>query len=114
MAVGLAVAATLANYGVFLLGTFIRALGGGLLWVFSTQLLLHLVPNEVRGRVFSTEFAFMTLAMAMSTASGGWILDQTEIGIAGLLRTLTGIALIPGLLWSVWLVFGSHSEPPAR
>jgi MFS family permease len=113
MATGLVVASTLANFGVFLLGTTIRAFGGGMLWVFSTQLLLHLVPNEVRGRVFSTEFALMTLAMAVSTASGGWVLDQTSIGIAGLLRTLTGIALIPGLLWSLWLVFGLPAGPPA-
>jgi MFS family permease len=114
MATGLVVASTLANFGVFLLGTFVRAFGGGMLWVFSTQLLLHLVPNEVRGRVFSTEFALMTLAMAMSTASSGWVLDQTSLGITGLLRTLTGVALIPGLLWSLWLVLGSRSEQPAH
>jgi MFS family permease len=114
MATGLVVASTLANFGILLLGTFIRALGGGMLWVFSTQLLLHLVPNEVRGRVFSTEFALMTLAMATSAASSGWILDQTSLGIAGLLRTMTGIALIPGLLWGLWLVFSNRSEPPIQ
>jgi MFS family permease len=114
MATGLVVASTLANFGILLLGTFIRSLGGGMLWVFSTQLLLHLVPNEVRGRVFSTEFALMTLAMATSAASSGWILDQTSLGIAGLLRTMTGIALIPGLLWGLWLVFSNRSEPPIQ
>jgi MFS family permease len=114
MATGLFVASTLANFGILLLGTFLRAFGGGMLWVFSTQLLLHLVPNEVRGRVFSTEFALMTLATATSSATSGWVLDQTSIGITGLLRTMTGIALIPGLLWSLWLVFGSRSEQPAR
>jgi len=61
---GLAIAAPLPAFWILLVGVFIRGLGGGINWVFSTQILLQTVPNHVRGRVFSTEFAVMTLASA--------------------------------------------------
>jgi MFS family permease len=104
MSAGLLIASTLSSFGVLLLGTLTRAFGGGMLWVFSTQLLLHLVPNEVRGRVFSIEFALMTLAMATSAASSGWILDRTSLDISSLLTWMSVLVLIPGLLWGLWLV----------
>ena len=49
---GMLITAPLFNFETVLLGTLLRAVGGGIIWVFSTQLLLHLVPNHVRGRVF--------------------------------------------------------------
>jgi MFS family permease len=110
MSVGLLIASTLASFGILLLGTLVRAVGGGMLWVFSTQLLLHLVPNEVRGRVFSIEFALMTLAMATSAASSGWVLDQTWLDISSLLTWMSGLVLIPGFLWGLWLVFGQDRD----
>jgi MFS family permease len=103
MAAGLLITSSLASFGVVLLGATLRAVGGGMIWVFSTQLLLHLVPNKVRGRVFSTEFAFMTLAMAISAATAGWALDQTSVGISGMLQRMAGFTLIPGFLWALWV-----------
>jgi predicted MFS family arabinose efflux permease len=61
------------------------------------------VPNQVRGRVFSSEFAVFTLASALGTAAGGWILDSTGIGISGVLWLLAALAVIPGLLWLAWV-----------
>lgn len=110
-AVGLAIVAPLAGFGLVLFGTFLRGLGGGTGWVFSTQLLLQLVPDRVRGRVFSTEFALFTLANAASAAAGGWALDATTLGISGVLWWMAGLTLIPGLLWALWVAFGEHAEP---
>jgi predicted MFS family arabinose efflux permease len=76
--------------------------------VFSTQLLLRLVPAEVRGRVFATEFALLTLAMATSAALGGWALDRSALGIGELLHGMAGAVLFPGLLWGFW-TFRSRS-----
>lgn len=109
--IGIAITAPLAGFGVVLFGTFLRAFGGGINWVFSTQLLLQLVPDRVRGRVFSSEFALFTLANAAGTAAGGWALDSTSLGISTLLWWLAGLTLIPGLLWVAWLTTGRRAPP---
>lgn len=103
MAGGLLITSSLASFGIVLIGATLRAIGGGMIWVFSTQLLLQLVPNTVRGRVFSTEFAFMTLSMAISAATAGWALDQTSVGISGMLQRMALMTLIPGFLWTLWI-----------
>lgn len=98
---GLVIMAPLASFGVFLVGAFLRGLGGGINWVFSTQLLLQGVPDKVRGRVFSVDFAAFTLAQAIGTAAAGWALDHTGLGPGGLLWLLSGLILIPGVAWTV-------------
>ena len=100
IALGLVVMAPLASFWVFLLGTFLRGLGGGVNWVFSTQLLLQGAPDDVRGRVFSVDFAAFTLAQSISTAAGGWALDHTGITPAMMLWCLSGLILIPGAVWT--------------
>jgi MFS family permease len=100
IALGLVVMAPMASFCLFLLGTFLRGVGGGVNWVFSTQLLLQGAPDDVRGRVFSVDFAAFTLAQSISTAAGGWILDHTSITPAVLLWCLSGLILIPGALWT--------------
>jgi hypothetical protein len=63
------------------------------------------VPERVRGRVFSTEYALLTLSMAMSAGVAGWSLDQTTLGISGLLTWMSGAVLVPGALWALWTIF---------
>lgn len=105
-AAGLAIVATLGSFGVILVGTLLRGIGAGLGWVFSTQLLLQLLPDRVRGRVFSTEFAMFTLANAVAAAGSGWLLDSGTLDISGLLIWMALLVLVPGLLWSLWLFAG--------
>ena len=99
---GLVVAAPLFNFGVTLLGMALRGLGGGIVWVFSTQLLLHMAPNEVRGRVFATEFAIFTLMSAIGAAVAGAAINP--LGISGLLWWLAALNIIPTLLWTYWVI----------
>ncbi len=106
---GLAISIPLSSFALVLLGSFLRAFGGGINWVFSTQLLMQLVPGKVRGRVFSTEFAIFTLASAIGSAAGGWALDHTAIGIPGLLIWMAALTIIPGTLWAFWIARGSKS-----
>jgi MFS family permease len=106
MAAGLAIMGSLPPFGFLLSGVALRAMGGGTLWVFSNQLLLHLLPQEVRGRVFSTEFGLLTLAMATSAGAAGYALDRAGLGPGGLLRVMGIVVLLPGLLWGVWTLRG--------
>jgi len=111
---GLVMIAALPNFGLVLFGTLIRGIGVGINWVFSTQLLLQVVPNQVRGRVFSTEFASLSLMSAAGAAIGGWGLDNTMLGPAGLLLWMSALTLLPGLLWVFWVIKGEHAEVPQR
>ena len=118
--IGLAITAPLASFALVLLGTLVRSLGGGINWTFSTQLLLEWVPDSVRGRVFSSEFAMFTLASAISSAAGGWLLDNTSLGISGIIWWMAVLLVMPGVLWFVWTLFGKTGallgdipQPPA-
>jgi len=107
--IGLALTAPLASFALVLFGTFVRMLGGGINWTFSTQLLLEWVPDKVRGRVFSSEFAMFTLANAISSAAGGWLLDNTNLGISGIIWWMAFLMAVPGTLWFTWTRFGKLS-----
>lgn len=100
---GLLVVAPLLAFPTTLFGLLIRGLGSGMIWVFSTQLLLQLVPAKVRGRVFATEFALFTLAGAAGAAMAGTVLDAGPT-ISGVVWWLAGLTLLPATLWSLWLV----------
>lgn len=100
MAIGLAISSTLVSLPLVLTGTLIRAMGGGTIWVFSTQLLLQTVPERVRGRVFATEFALLTLAMAISAGLAGWALDNPGWHAGSLLRLMAMMLVLPAGLWA--------------
>ena len=100
----LIIAAPLTSFGMVLLGLTLRGVGTGIGWVFSTQLLLQLVPDQVRGRVFGTQFAMFTLANAMGVVVGGRVLDANPANINGIFWWMAGLSLIPAGLWGLWLL----------
>ena len=97
---GLAVTAPLFGLVEVLIGGFIRSIGGGIAWVFSTQLLLQRAPNEIRGRIFGTEFALFTLMGGVATAIVGALLDEFHVGT--ILWGMVGLPVIPAVLWWLW------------
>ena len=99
-AFGLAITAPLFNLPTVLIGGFFRSIGGGIAWVFSTQLLLQSAPNQIRGRVFGIEFAFFTLMGGIGTAIAGAMLDQFHVRT--ILWGMAGLPLIPAVLWWLW------------
>jgi MFS family permease len=101
--VGLLIIFPLLNLGLTLFGTLLRSLGSGINWVFATQLLLQLVPDDVRGRVFSTEFAFFTLGSALSSAAGGWLLDSALFDLQSLTLLMALVSIIPAIPWFLWV-----------
>jgi MFS family permease len=109
--VGLLMMAPLLGFVVTLVGVLLRGVGGGLNWVFATQLLLHLVPNRVRGRIFATEFALFSLMNAIGAAVGGWALDNTNLGLSGMMRLTAVLSLAAGALWVLWNITGQRTEP---
>lgn len=102
MVAGYLIVTPLYTFGATLLGILVRALGGGVVWVFSTQLLLQLVPGQIRGRIFASEYAFFTLMGAFGAILVGSALDAS-IGLSTLIATLAGLTLLPASLWALWL-----------
>lgn len=102
---GLVVTAPLFSLPLVLLGTILRGLGGGIIWVFSTQLLLQAVPGRVQGRVFATDFMFFYLGSALASSLVGAALD-TSLSISGVIWWMAGLSIIPLVLWSVWITRG--------
>ena len=100
---GLLITAPLLNFETVLVGILLRGIGGGMLWVFSTQLLLQSVPDLFRGRVFSTEFATFTLLSAAGVSLVGLGLDSS-LGLSGVLWWITALSVIPSVLWGLWLM----------
>ncbi len=99
-ALGLMVTAPLFGLVEVLIGGFIRSIGGGIAWVFSTQLLLQRAPNDIRGRIFGTEFAFFTLMGGIATAIVGALLDRFHVRT--ILWGMAVLPLIPAALWGLW------------
>ena len=104
---GFLISATLHSFEVILFGALLRGIGGGLIWVLGTQLLLQIVPNQVRGRVFSTEFALYTLFSAVASGATGLMID-TQLGISGVLVLGCVLLIIPITLWMLWIQFGKR------
>ena len=101
--VGLLAVATLESFNVVLLGVALRGIGGGIIWVFSTQMLLQMLPNRVRGRVFSSEFALFSLMSAIGAALTGVALDA-GLTIGQLVSGLAVATVLPTIGWSWWLM----------
>lgn len=110
-AVGMALIMPMWSFGSVLVGMLFRGLGTGTAWVLSSQLLLQLLPNRVRGRVFSTEFAMQTLMNAAGSGIGGWVVDTLPGGIPLMLGWMGGLILIPALLWLLWTAYGRLTPP---
>jgi len=98
--IGLAIMAPVSSFGTVTFGGLIRSVGGGIAWVFSTQLLLQRAPNEIRGRIFGTEFALFTLMGGASSLITGALMDRFQLQI--ILGGMGVLTLIPALLWWFW------------
>ena len=100
---GILVTAPLLSLQTVLLGFFVRSIGTGIIWVFSTQLLLQMAPDEVRGRVFASDFMFFYLGSALASSVVGAALD-TSLTISAIIWTMAAISVIPTVLWTLWVI----------
>lgn len=100
--IGMWIVSTLGSFPMVLFGTFLRGFGGGIIWVFSTQLLLQNVDSELRGRVFASEYMVFTLLSAIGAGTVGWALDGS-LAIETVMRIMGTLVFIPAVLWSIWI-----------
>jgi len=91
-------------------------LGGGAQWTLSTYGLQRIVPDAIRGRVFSFDFGLATLSFSISILLGGWVADQW--GPPAAIAVLAGISGLWAIVWSLATArirrSASFEETPAR
>lgn len=74
-------------------------LGGGAAWQVSTYGLQREVPDFIRGRVFSADYGFVTLTMALSGLGAGIASDQ--FGPAAATLGTASVCMVFGVLWAI-------------
>jgi MFS family permease len=95
----LALSKTLA---VGLIAIAFAHLGGGASWQISTYGLQREVPDFIRGRVFSADYGFVTLTMAISSLASGLASDR--FGPTAATLGLASVCILFGFVWtaSTW------------
>jgi MFS family permease len=97
-----------AGYAVLAFSTTLAAgvlaiafahLGGGAAWQVSTYGLQREVPDFIRGRVFSADYGFVTLTMALSGLGAGIASDQWGPTAATL--GTASVCIVFGALWAI-------------
>ncbi|MBE7551844.1 MAG: MFS transporter [Anaerolineales bacterium] len=94
-----------------LLATFIRTLGSGISWVYSSALLQMTVPDKFLGRVFAFDFAMMTLAASVSTLWVGWAKDSLAMGPQQIGFLLAGVPAVMAVGWAVFMALHFKRRP---
>ncbi len=74
--------------------------GGGANWTMSAYALQRFTPDDVRGRVFSFDYAIITLAMSMSFSLAGAAAGQINPRTVVLIST--AMTLGGAALWTSW------------
>ncbi|MEX0985721.1 MAG: MFS transporter [Actinomycetota bacterium] len=83
-------------------------LGGGAQWVLSSFGLQRIVPDKIRGRVFSFDFALITLTFSVSALGASILADA--IGARGATQIVGAVAFLWSATW--WfLIRGVRSRP---
>ena len=99
VSLGILIISLAPTLGIFSLGTLIRTVGSGTVWVFSAALLQMIVPDRFRGRVFAFEFAALTLTQSISIVWAGYALDTLGLDLSQVTFTMAIVAALIGLLW---------------
>lgn len=94
---GLAFSRTL-TIGLIFIG--IAHLGGGAAWQVSTYGLQRETEDWIRGRVFSADYGFLTLTMALSSVVAGVLSDKVGPTVAT--ASLASLCVVMSVGWSLW------------
>ncbi|HET8755536.1 MAG TPA: MFS transporter, partial [Solirubrobacteraceae bacterium] len=83
--------------------------GGGAQWTFSTLGLQRATPDEIRGRIFSVDYALVTLMIALSTLLAGFLADAVPPQIAA-----WAMVTLVALAGAAWFAFSRGAVAETR
>ncbi|MBT4127341.1 MAG: MFS transporter [Nitrospina sp.] len=81
----------------------LSGMSGSIVWVFSTALIHLEADRKFLGRIFGIEMALLTLIMGISNGLVGVTIDKLQITIQSVILWMSGIYMIPGILWILFL-----------
>lgn len=82
------------------LAVCVAHLGGGAQWMLSTYGLQRIVPDRIRGRIFSFDFTLITVSLTVSALVTAWAADR--FGARPTVMVLGAVAVVWAAAWS-WL-----------
>ncbi len=88
------------SLAVGLFAIFFAHLGGGAAWQISSYGLQRETPDFIRGRVFSADYGFVTLTMALSSLGAGIASDRYGPFAATVGTAMLSLAF--GTVWALW------------
>ena len=80
---------------------------GSIVWVFSTALIHLEADRQFLGRIFGIEMALLTLIMGISNGVVGVAIDGLQMTIQSVILWMSGLYMIPGILWIIFLTSGT-------
>jgi MFS family permease len=84
-------------------------LGGGANWIMSSYGLQTIVPDRVRGRVFSADYMIATLAVAASQITTGWLSTRFSPRVISV-----GLGLVVIGYSAIWIAATRRLREPPR
>ncbi len=78
---------------------------GSIIWVFSSTMIHQQAKEQFLGRVFSLDWALLTLIMGASNWCVGIAIDQMGMTPNEAARWIGVLLLLPGTLWGAFLLF---------
>lgn len=79
---------------------FFAHLGGGAAWQISSYGLQRETPDRIRGRVFSADYGFLTLTMALSSLGAGIASDR--FGPFAATVGTASMCIVFAIVWGAW------------
>ncbi len=71
-------------------------------WVLSTIMTQRWVEDEMRGRVFSIDMLFMSIAFSISTSVAGYLVEHHNLGIADGILFFGSLMVLSGIMFTLW------------
>ncbi len=71
-------------------------------WVLSTIMTQRWVEDEMRGRVFSIDMLFMSIAFSISTSVAGYLVEYHGLGIADGILFFGSLMVLSGIMFTLW------------
>lgn len=100
------------SLAVGLMAIFFAHLGGGTAWQISSYGLQRETPDHIRGRVFSADYGFVTLTMALSSLGAGIASDRYGPLVATVGTAMLSLMFGAGWALSTWRLWRAPRIDP--
>jgi len=86
-------------------------IGGSISWTLSSVMLQQVVPDHLRGRIFSFDSALVMGAIALSTFAVGWSVEKADPRLVAILTA--SVFILFGLTWAAVTRDSIRNNPAA-